>query len=164
MDALSTPRPGLRIEPVGAEAALPLSLLHTACFPADPWSVEALGTMLRLPGCAAFIAWRQEALAGFVLIRASGEESEVLSLGVVPERRRSGVATALLEAALAEAERRNSRRVLLEVATDNEAARWLYAGLGFAAVGRRRNYYRRDNVQVDAWIMCRGLPAAAIPA
>jgi len=48
-----------------------------------------------------------------------------------------------------------ARRVFLEVAEDNWAARRLYAALGFAPVGRRRNYYRRGQDFVAALTMRR---------
>ena len=44
-------------------------------------------------------------------------------------------------------------RLFLEVAEDNWAARRLYAALGFAPVGRRRNYYRRGQSMVAALTM-----------
>ena len=46
------------------------------------------------------------------------------------------------------------KRLFLEVSTDNTAATKLYSGLGFEAVGRRKDYYRRPNGQpVDAIIL-----------
>ena len=48
-----------------------------------------------------------------------------------------------------------TRRIFLEVAEDNWAARRLYAAIGFAPVGRRRNYYRRGQGFVAALTMRR---------
>jgi [ribosomal protein S18]-alanine N-acetyltransferase len=64
----------------------------------------------------------------------------------------------LLEALLAEAERRKVRKVLLEVAVDNAPAQRLYAQYGFAGVGVRKGYYQPSNT--DALVMMReGDPA-----
>ena len=64
-----------------------------------------------------------------------GDECEILSLGVVPERRRRGIGSALLAAIGEEAGRRGGHRVFLEVAADNAAARALYSTSGFIQVG-----------------------------
>jgi ribosomal-protein-alanine N-acetyltransferase len=53
-----------------------------------------------------------------------------------------------------EAARRGCASLVLEVAEDNSVAGALYAGLGFAAVGRRSGYYRRaDGRAADAMIL-----------
>jgi ribosomal-protein-alanine N-acetyltransferase len=55
-----------------------------------------------------------------------------------------------------EAARRGARRIYLEVAEDNAAARALYAAEGFEPIGRRRGYYaRREGPAVDAITMRR---------
>jgi ribosomal-protein-alanine N-acetyltransferase len=45
------------------------------------------------------------------------------------------------------------------VAADNIAAQQLYRGCGFVENGRRRGYYRRRGIAVDALILRRTLPA-----
>lgn len=146
-----------RIKPLPAGAALPLSRLHRLCFPDDPWDRAACGEILAIPGCFGFLAWQEETPAGFVLALATGEVCEVLSLGVLPERRRDGIATALLAAVVREAQRCGSRALLLEMAEDNTAAAALYAARGFVAVGRRARYYRRGRDAVDAVVLRLGL-------
>ncbi len=64
-------------------------------------------------------------------------------MGVLPAWRRRGIGRALLDAVVAEAGARGIASIVLEVAADNEAARRLYAALGFVQVGRRPRYYRR---------------------
>ncbi len=56
--------------------------------------------------------------------------------------RRIGIGRSLMEAAIDESRRRGGRQVLLEVRASNETAQLLYRELGFAFVGRRRDYYR----------------------
>ena len=151
------PRPArgrdTRITPLPATAATPLAMLHTACFPDDPWSADALARILGLSGCFGHLAWESEAPCGFVLARDLGDECEILSIGVAPEARRSGIGRRLLEAALAEARRRGTASVVLEVAADNSPARRLYRRLGFVRVGYRPRYYRRPGGLADALIL-----------
>ena len=57
----------------------------------------------------------------------------------------------LLDALLAEAVRRGTAAVLLEVRADNVAARTLYERAGFERIGLRRRYYQPGDV--DAHVM-----------
>jgi ribosomal-protein-alanine N-acetyltransferase len=141
------------ITPLPAGAAVPLALLHARCFPEEPWDAEALRRILALSGGFARLAWQGDIAIGFVLARDLGDECEILSLGVVPESRRRGIARALLRAAIDEAGRQGRPSVVLEVAADNAAARALYARAGFVAVGHRPRYYRRAGEAVDALIL-----------
>jgi len=142
-----------RIEPLPPGAAEPLALMHAACFPDDPWEAGAMARLIALTGSFGWLAWEDNTPAGFVLVRDLGSECEILSIGVVPRRRRRGIARALLDAVVAEARRRTLPSIVLEVATDNEAAAALYAEHGFAKVGRRAGYYRRPDGRADAHIM-----------
>ena len=97
------------------------------------------------------------AIAGFILCRVVAGEAEVLTLAVRPERRRQGIALALVEAAAAFAAQ-TADAMLLEVARDNPGALALYARTGFVVVGQRAGYYaRRGAPAVDALVMRRAL-------
>ena len=151
-----------RVEPLPKGAAEPLAILHAACFPDDPWEAGALARLIALTGSFGWIAWEGESLTGFILVRDLGTECEILSLGVAPRWRRRGIAQDLLRAAITETRRRALNSLVLEVATDNDAAGALYAGFGFVAVGRRARYYKRPDGRADAFIL--RLPLASEPA
>src|SRR5437764_4858638 len=110
-----------RIVPIPAGSAVPLAVLHRACFPDDPWNAAALERVMALAGGFGFCAWQAERPAGFILARDLGGEVEILSLGVLLETRRQGIGCALLRAVFAEAERRGGASIVLEVAADNAA-------------------------------------------
>ena len=85
-------------------------------------------------------------------------EAEILTIAVDPAARRQGIATRLLATFLAEARARNAESVFLEVATDNAAARALYAAAGFRTAGVRRDYYLTpQGHRVDALVLRRGI-------
>ena len=113
----------------------PLALLHASAF-AKPWDASAIAALLAGPGGFAFAADD-----GFVLARAAGGEAEILTLAVRPAARGKGLGRALLLAAIAEARALGAATMFLEVGADNPAALALYAGLGFANVGKRKAYY-----------------------
>lgn len=128
----------MTLRPAAPEDAPALAALHAAAFPpGEAWGAEALGLMLALPHAFGVLAPE----AGFVLASAVAGQSEILTLAVVPARRREGLGRALLQAAMGEAGRRGAGEMFLEVAAGNDAARALYESAGFRAAGLRRRYY-----------------------
>lgn len=132
-----------------------LAELHAAAFPSEPWSAEALGALLCLPGSQALLA----GAVGFVLLRSAADEAELLTLAVLPSARRRGVGRRLVAEAARRAALAGAERLLLEVAEDNQAALGLYQALGFGRVGLRRGYYRRPDRPLDALVLALALPA-----
>ena len=80
-------------------------------------------------------------LHAFLVARFSAAECELENLVVAAEYRRRGLASDLLQALIETARERNLERILLEVRESNQAARALYAKLGFQENGRRKAYY-----------------------
>jgi ribosomal protein S18 acetylase RimI-like enzyme len=70
------------------------------------------------------------------------DELQIDTLAIDPGWREQGIASHLLERALAQARQRGARRALLEVRPSNLAARALYHKAGFLLDGRRPAYYR----------------------
>jgi ribosomal-protein-alanine N-acetyltransferase len=142
--------------PIGAE--VPLSTMHRACFPEGPWDAATLERILALAGGFGYLAWQGDAPVGFILARDLAGEFEILSVGVLPQWRRRGVGRALIDAVVAKCEQDGLGSIVLEVATENAAARALYAAFGFVQVGRRQGYYRQTGGRADALILRRGSP------
>jgi ribosomal-protein-alanine acetyltransferase len=137
--------------------------LHAACFE-EAWDLEALATLLAMPGAFALIATIESGeIAGFIMIRGAADEAEIISFGVHPGSRRRGIARRLLATAIEVTARRGQRQLFLEVAADNHAARELYLSEGFADVGRRPNYYHRADGSVAALVMRRDITIARDP-
>jgi [ribosomal protein S18]-alanine N-acetyltransferase len=81
------------------------------------------------------------ALAGFAILQFAAGEAELLAIAVRTEKRRQGLAFAILETALAACVDKAVDRIFLEVAESNEPAIKLYNKFGFKVVGRRPGYY-----------------------
>jgi ribosomal-protein-alanine N-acetyltransferase len=92
-------------------------------------------------GYETLVAVEASQVAGFLLFRGVADEMEILNLAVSPRRRRAGIGSALLVAALAGAAGRGARSVFLEVRESNSVATAFYERLGFAQCGRRPRYY-----------------------
>ena len=86
---------------------------------------------------AGFLAWTWSASTstGLPVLRVEG-------LYTLPEYRRRGVASALLQRAVEEARGHGANRLQLETEVDNVRARGLYEGLGFEPLPRKRVYMR----------------------
>jgi ribosomal-protein-alanine N-acetyltransferase len=108
---------------------------------ADPWSRSDFEEALRSGGPVS-VAETRDGAVGYAVGRSVLDEGEILNLGVARAARRQGVGRALVERLMEVFTSRGVRRVFLEVRQSNLAAQRLYAGFGFTAVGRRRQYYR----------------------
>jgi [ribosomal protein S18]-alanine N-acetyltransferase len=144
-----------RLEALSEVMAGPLSMLHRACFPEDPWSSLAIAEIMSITGCFGRIAWADEMPAGFALALDLRKECEILALGVLSERRREGIGSDLLDSVCSEGRIRGAECIVLEVAADNCAAIALYTARGFLPVGHRRNYYRQASRCIDALVLRR---------
>ena len=127
-------------------------LLEAACFPGDPWSERLFGDAAAHPGTVFFVAEFpapadaggicEATLAGYCILRTVLDEGSIDNICVAPAFRRQGIARALLEAAMKQAETEfGAETFTLEVRVSNEAARALYASLGFEEAGIRPGYY-----------------------
>ena len=146
------------IRPATPADAAALAHLHAGSF-ADAWSAASLAELMAAPGTFGLVAEDAMSPRGFVLVRAAGDEAEILTLVVRPEARGRGVGRTLVRAAAAVASKMAASAFFLEVAVDNEAALGLYASLGFAEAGRRKAYYaRRGGPPTDALVLRADLP------
>lgn len=91
-------------------------------------------------------------VVGYAGLIAYDDEAHVATIGVAADRQGEGVGALLLDALLAEADRR-SPVVLLEVRADDERTQAFYRRRGFGEIGRRRNYYPLSGA--DAVVMLR---------
>src|SRR5262249_4598611 len=159
-----------RIRSCGLQHAGELALLHASLFD-DAWGAATFKELLADPGTLAFAAGpggtgaeEAPALWGLVVGRVAVGEAELLALAVARDHQRLGIGGRLIEKLCRVAGKRGARRLYLEVAESNGAARALYGGLGFAEIGRRRGYYVHPGAPLeDAINMCLTLPATLSP-
>lgn len=144
------------LQPAGVLEGRVLAAVQQLCFPEDRWEAGFVETLLGQPGSFGLLALGETGEpAGCALARVVGEDAEILTIGVLPQARRGGLGRRLVEAVCGEAARRGATALFLEVAEDNDAARLLYAQIGFAQVGRRPAYYIRPYGRVAALVLRR---------
>lgn len=151
------PSADFRVEIVTRACAPVLAALQAQCFD-EAWSAESIERLFDTLGAFALIGSTAQGPAAFALGRIVAGECEILAIGVVGSHRRRGHGATILAALSAWAAASGAERVVLEVATDNAAARALYAAQGFVEVGRRRNYYERAGAPpVDGLILAQAV-------
>jgi [ribosomal protein S18]-alanine N-acetyltransferase len=111
----------------------------------EAWTAESVEKLLSNPAATVLLATYggDKKIAGFVLAQLVDDEAEILTLGVLKSIQKMGVGTRLMDGLIRALKRAGARRLHLEVAEDNQAARALYGRLHFAEAGRRKGYFVR---------------------
>ncbi len=134
--------------PVIRQAALrdaqQMAELDRICF-SVPWSLESFMQELSANEKAMyFVAEADGEIAGYAGLWQILDEGHITNVAVAPKFRRQGLATAILDAFLAEGRKRGIRAFTLEVRASNTAAQELYRKFRFQSAGYRPGYYE-DN-------------------
>ena len=145
--------PSYRIERTTSDKDLDLvATLEAECF-TNPWTRSMLEREIRGSDTARVYVLRapHRAVAAFCTCWLIVDELHINTIAVDPSMRRAGLATTLMDYVLRDASRAGALRATLEVRASNEAARQLYARLGFIEAGVRPRYYTQP--EEDAVIL-----------
>ena len=128
-----------------------------------PWSLARFVLELSKASGICLAAFEADKLVGYTVCSRYDTVWHLMNVAVNPERRREGVAHALLERLFVEADK-PGEQYTLEVRPSNGAAIALYEAFGFKRAGLRKGYYH-DNKE-DALIMWRtaGAETPVVPA
>jgi ribosomal-protein-alanine N-acetyltransferase len=94
----------------------------------------------------------QDQIVGYaaVLVVAPGVEADVLTVAVLPEYARQGIATHFMGELEKWSEEKQASAMMLEVGVENIGAIALYEKLGYQTIATRKNYYGQGQ---DAFVM-----------
>ena len=113
----------------------------------SPWSEGVFRDELAAEN-RVYLAADQDGVVGFGGVMVVGDEAHVTNLLVAPEARRHGIGLTLMLGLIEAAIGLGAHHLTLEVRSRNEAARGLYARLGLAPVGIRKDYYGDDDALI----------------
>lgn len=119
-----------------------IAALEKACF-SLPWDENSVRSELSNELSLWLVAEEDGRVLGYVGSQTVLGESDMLNLAVRDDCRRRGIGKALVVALCDALKAENVTCLTLEVRASNEAAKALYAALGFEIVGRRPHYYSR---------------------
>lgn len=105
-----------------------------------PWSLQSFADELNNPHAHYFTAKEDGQVLGYAGVWLVVGEGQITNIAVLPEARRRGIATLLLNEIL---HLPDADIFTLEVRESNTAARRFYEKSGFSEVGRRKAYYHQ---------------------
>ena len=128
--------------------------IERRCFH-TPWSEESLRDDLTGNPLSVYMVLEAESgdVAGYMSLWRILDEGHINNVAVLPEYRRRGGASEMLEFMLEYSEKNGISSHTLEVRVSNEGAIGLYRIFGFKEAGVRKGYYEDDGE--DALIMWR---------
>lgn len=152
------------IEPLTSPAQIDAILAIEQASFTNPWTRDMYMAELENEGVSFFYLAKAEdgRIIGFCSFWRVLDELHINNLAVLPDRRCSGVGTALLRRVLDDAGALGIRRAMLEVRRSNHPAIKLYERFGFSIAGVRSRYY--TNPQEDALVLSRETSGVAEPA
>lgn len=130
----------VRVELFDASMARDLFEIEKLCF-STPWCENEFERLDANEFATTFVAYKDEKIVGFTVIYRIADEAQIMDLAVHPNRRRMGVAQALVDVAIDYCRVDGAAKIMLEVRESNVAARALYEKKGFKTVGERKDYY-----------------------
>ena len=140
----------MMIETMKPSHVAQIAQLEKICF-SDPWSERSIASELDNQLAFWLVATEGQTVAGYIGSQTVMDETDMMNVAVHPDFRRKGIAEALVNTLVDNLKEMGSHCLTLEVRASNAPAIALYGKLGFAEIGRRRNYYR--NPREDALIL-----------
>jgi ribosomal-protein-alanine N-acetyltransferase len=145
---------------ISYRAAIQLDLpilvsMERVLFADSPWSMGQFKEEFKgIPNSRYFMVATnaQDQIVGYaaVLVVAPGVEADVLTVAVLPEYARKGIATHFMGELEKWSKEKQALAMMLEVGTENTSAIALYEKLGYQTIATRKNYYGQG---LDAFVM-----------
>lgn len=130
----------ITIEKMTAEHIDGLVKIENECF-SKPWTHSGFENELTNDTANFLVAVYNKIEIGYIGFHIVLDEGYVANVAVLPEFRKCGIASVLLENALKICREKNLAFLSLEVRKSNENAISLYNKFGFEIVGERKNFY-----------------------
>lgn len=117
--------------------------MEKAIYPESPWSVAQFREELSgVPRSRKYIVAMSELqIIGYAGIALAGDIADIHTLTVVPEFRRRGIASAMLDQLEKWASSKKVSALMLEMREGNLEAEPLYEKHGYSVISRRNDYY-----------------------
>jgi ribosomal protein S18 acetylase RimI-like enzyme len=142
------PGSGITILPATWRDVKDLHQLEKVCFQLDAWPLLDILGVLSIPQIIRLKAVDKEELVGFIAVdlRRSQQTAWIATLAVLPDYRKSGIASTLIQASEAQVD---LPRIRLSVRESNQPAIQLYQKHGYQQIEIWKKYYKGgDNALV----------------
>jgi len=122
-----------------------LATYEKQLFPYSPWNTSQFKEEFAGIPTTRFMSVAEDGntIVGYcgVFVPAPGIEADILTVAVLPEYRRQGIAKEFMRQIEAYAIEREASAMMLEVEVSNESAIKLYESLGYMKISVRMDYY-----------------------
>ena len=112
--------------------------LNTICL----WSIEQWKTELNKTGVKVYGVFLEKKLIGISVLHKIVDEAQINYFSIDRKFRRKGFGSYLMNYLIAQCEKLNMKKLLLEVSETNSTADVFYSKFNFYTVGVRKNYYK----------------------
>ncbi|MEG2015460.1 MAG: ribosomal protein S18-alanine N-acetyltransferase, partial [Clostridia bacterium] len=131
-----------------------LEHIEKLCFTAEAWNRNAIIYEFQNDFSYFWADIEDDIIVAYSCARLIVDELQINNIAVLPQYRRQGIGTGLIEAIADFGRARGVTQIQLEVNEDNIGAIELYKKCGFVVEGERKNYYVRTRfASKDAYIM-----------
>lgn len=122
-----------------------LATYEKLLFPYSPWSTSQFKEEFAGIPMTRYMSVAEDGntIVGYcgVFLPAPGVEADILTVAVLPEYRRQGIAKEFMRQIEAWSQERKASAMMLEVELSNESAIKLYESLGYMKISVRMDYY-----------------------
>ena len=109
------------------------------------WTFKSFSDELEIDFSYFLIAVENNTILGFIVAWYTIEQIEINNIATLPNYRKKGIATALINKIISETSDKKPKSIILEVREKNKIAKQFYNNLGFNKIGYRKNYYGDDS-------------------
>lgn len=144
----------VRAEPMRMTDLEQILAIERVSFPA-PWSRKIFEDELANRHSRAVVFRIGRRIVGYMCFWLVLDEAHLLNIAVHPDLRKSGHGKAMMDYLENCCRREGLKRIILDVARRNLAARNLYGKCGYQSIGFRKNYYteaKDDALVMEKWI------------
>ncbi|MBQ3662050.1 MAG: ribosomal protein S18-alanine N-acetyltransferase [Firmicutes bacterium] len=126
--------------------------MEKVCFPEEPWSRDMVAAEFSgLNPTRYFAAEEDGRIVAYAGVWVIPPEGYITNVAVLPEYRRRGVASQVLQTMIDECLAEGVTDITLEVRVSNDPAIALYRSFGFEEAGVRRRYYQDGEDALIMW-------------
>lgn len=125
-----------------------IAKIEKEIFKFSSYSEKEIEEMIKNKEMYRFISAKEDdKILGYIIIFDNSESLEIMKIGVLPEARKRGIGTLLINEI-----KKMEKDIFLEVRENNMTAISFYKENSFVEVGKRKNYYK--DTGEAAIIMC----------
>ena len=139
-DAYPAPK-GVKIRPWTHIDLIDIYAIEQSVYPEDPWSMAQFKEEFAGKSRQYLVAILEEKVVGYAGIMVAGDITDILTLTVMPEFRRRGIAREFLKRMIDWSRNQKALAIMLEMRVGNVEAEPLYLNNGFRKISERHDYY-----------------------